>query len=171
MTPPAHVRAGAATVPHGTCPPPLAGLRVVSTANALPAAIVGQVLADYGAEVVLLEPPAGSRLRNHPAWGYWSRGQHSVLVDLSDAGEQERARRLLVRSDVFVDGWGSGVAARLGLAPEILEARNPRLVQVRISAFGDHSPPAGLKGWESVVMARAGGSTSFADLSARPGPS
>jgi crotonobetainyl-CoA:carnitine CoA-transferase CaiB-like acyl-CoA transferase len=171
MTPPAHVRAGAATVPDRTCPPPLTGLRVVSTANALPAAIVGQVLADYGAEVVLLEPPAGSRLRNHAAWGYWSRGQHSVIVDLSDAGEQERARRLLGRSDVFVDGWGSGVAARLGLAPEILEARNPRLIQVRISAFGDDSPLAGLKGWESVVMARTGGSTSFANLSPRPGPS
>src|ERR1700751_3479558 len=101
MTPPAHVRTGAVTGQHGTFPSPLDGLRVVSTANALPAAIVGQVLADYGAEVVLLEPPAGSRLRNHPAWEYWSRGQHSMLVDLSDSGEQERTRRLLARSDVF----------------------------------------------------------------------
>jgi crotonobetainyl-CoA:carnitine CoA-transferase CaiB-like acyl-CoA transferase len=159
------------TEPRRRFPLPLDGLRVVSTANALPAAIVGQVFADYGAEVLLLEPPAGSRLRNHPAWEYWSRGQHSVLVDLSDAEQQERVRRLLGRSDVFVDGWGSGVAARLGLAPEILEARNPRLVQVRISAFGDHPSLAGLKGWESVVMALTGGSSSFANLSARPGPS
>ena len=51
-------------------PRPLAGLRVVTTANALPTAIVGQVLADAGAEVWLLEPPEGSRLRSQSAWRF-----------------------------------------------------------------------------------------------------
>ena len=49
-------------------PPPLSGLRVVTTANALPAAVVGLMLADHGADVFLLEPPSGSRLRTHAAW-------------------------------------------------------------------------------------------------------
>ena len=84
---------------------PCAGLRVVTTANALPAAIVGQVLADAGAEVWLLEPPGGSRLRSHPAWEFWARGQHSLCVDLTRDDDRARARALIDRSDVFVDGW------------------------------------------------------------------
>src|SRR5215213_5799307 len=51
---------------------PFAGLRVVTTANALPTAVVGQVLADAGADVWLLEPPGGSKLRTHPAWAFWA---------------------------------------------------------------------------------------------------
>ncbi len=96
-------------------PRPLDGLRVVTTANALPAAIVGQVLADAGAEVWLLEPPEGSRLRSQAAWKFWARGQHSLRVDLTRDDDHALARALLDRSDVFVDGWGTGVASRLGL--------------------------------------------------------
>jgi crotonobetainyl-CoA:carnitine CoA-transferase CaiB-like acyl-CoA transferase len=151
-------------------PPPLSGLRVVTTANALPAAVVGLMLADHGAEVFLLEPPSGSRLRPHAAWSYWARGQRSVSLDLRDPKEQERARGLIDGSDVFVDGWSTGLAARLGLAPELLSERNPRLVQARISAFGDESPLAGAKGWEPIVMGVIGGSAGFSNLVARDGP-
>jgi crotonobetainyl-CoA:carnitine CoA-transferase CaiB-like acyl-CoA transferase len=152
-------------------PLPLSGVKVVSSANALPAAVVGQVLADHGAEVVLLEPPTGSKLRSHSAWTYWSRGQRSTSLDLSTDGGQETARLLIDSADIFVDGWGTGVAARLGLGAAVLEQRNGRLIQVRISGFGDDSPYSHLKGWESVVMAVIGGSTSFANLSTRLGPS
>ena len=69
-------------------PRPLTGIRVVTTANALPTAIVGQVLADAGAEVWLLEPPDGSRLRTHAAWKLWARGQRSLRVDLTDDGDR-----------------------------------------------------------------------------------
>jgi crotonobetainyl-CoA:carnitine CoA-transferase CaiB-like acyl-CoA transferase len=149
---------------------PLTGIRVVTTANALPAAIVGQVLADAGAEVWIVEPPAGSRLRGHAAWPFWTHGQRSVCVDLTTESGQELVRALIDRSDVFVDSWGTGVAARLGLAAEDLVARNPRLIHARISAFGDDSPMADVEGWESVVMAVIGGNTSFANLAARDGP-
>jgi crotonobetainyl-CoA:carnitine CoA-transferase CaiB-like acyl-CoA transferase len=149
---------------------PLTGIRVVTTANALPAAIVGQVLADAGAEVWIVEPPAGSRLREHAAWHFWTHGQRSVCADLATDSGQELVRALIDRSDVFVDSWGTGVATRLGLAAEDLVARNPRLVHARISAFGDDSPMADFEGWESVVMAVIGGNTSFANLAAREGP-
>jgi crotonobetainyl-CoA:carnitine CoA-transferase CaiB-like acyl-CoA transferase len=151
-------------------PRPLDGLRVVTTANALPTAIVGQVLADAGAEVWLLEPPEGSRLRSQPAWKFWARGQHSLRVDLTSDDDRALARALLDRSDVFVDGWGTGVARRLGLAADELRASNPRLVHARISAFGDDSRLASLQGWESVVMAAIGGCTSFSLLTSRAGP-
>ena len=88
---------------------------------------------------------------------------------LGDDG-QALARALVDRSDVFVDGWGTGVATRLGLDAEHLRRSNPRLVHARISAFRDHSPLAALKGWESIVMAAIGGSTSFSLLTSRPGP-
>jgi crotonobetainyl-CoA:carnitine CoA-transferase CaiB-like acyl-CoA transferase len=150
---------------------PLAGIRVVSSANALPTAVVGQLLADAGAEVWLLEPPDGSRLRPHAAWGFWARGQRSLRVALSDEADRRLVRDLVARSDVFVDGWGSGVAARLGLAADDLCYANARLVHARISAFGDDSPYAALEGWEPVVMAVLGGATSFSNLTSRPGPS
>lgn len=151
-------------------PRPLAGLRVVTTANALPTAIVGQVLADAGAEVWLLEPPEGSRLRSQPAWKFWARGQRSLRVDLTRDDDRTLARALIDRSDVFVDGWATGVAARLGLDPDDLRASNPGLVHARISAFGDDSRLASLKGWESIVMAAIGGCTAFSSLTPRPGP-
>ena len=133
-----------------TCPTtslaPSSGLRVVTTANALPAAIVGQVLADAGAEVWLLEPPGGSRLRSSP------RGSAGRAASTA-SGRPHRRRRpralpraLIDRSDVFVDGWGTGVACRLGLAADDLRASNPRLVHARISAFGDDSPLAVAEG-------------------------
>ena len=127
-------------------PRPLAGIRVVTTANALPTAIVGQVLADAGAEVWLLEPPDGSRLRTHAAWKLWARGQRSLRVDLTVDGDRARARALIDRSDVFVDGWGTGVATRLGLDADDLRSSNPALVHARISAFGDDSPLAVAQG-------------------------
>ena len=149
---------------------PCAGIRVVTTANALPAAIVGQQLADAGAEVWLLEPPGGSRLRGRSAWEFWGRGQHSLCVDLTRPDDRARVRALLARSDVFVDGWAPGVAARLGLAADDLCADNPQLVHARISAFGDDTRLSGVEGWESAVMAVMGGPTAFNSLTARPGP-
>jgi crotonobetainyl-CoA:carnitine CoA-transferase CaiB-like acyl-CoA transferase len=151
-------------------PLPLDGLRVVTTANALPAAVVGQVLADSGAEVWLLEPPTGSRLRTQAAWKFWGRGQHSLRVDLTTEAGHEQARALIARADVFVDGWGTGVAARLGLAADDLVAANPRLVHTRISAFGDESTWAGVTGWEPVVTAVIGANSSLETLAQRAGP-
>jgi crotonobetainyl-CoA:carnitine CoA-transferase CaiB-like acyl-CoA transferase len=151
-------------------PKPLEGLRVVTTANALPSAIVGLQLADAGAEVWLLEPPGGSRLRSSSAWELWSRGQHSLCVDLRDPADRARARALIARSDVFVDNWASGVAARLGLAADDLCAEHPHLVHARISAFGDDTRFAGAEGWESAVMAVMGGPQGFSSLTLRPGP-
>ena len=156
-------------VPDGP-PLPLAGLRVVTTANALPTAIVGQVLADAGAEVWLLEPPGGTNLRSHPAWACWARGQRSLEVDLTD-GRRSRARPRAHRTQRRVRRrLGDGVATRLGLDADDLRTSNPRLVHARISAFGDDSPLADVKGWESIVMASIGASTSFSLLTSRPGP-
>lgn len=149
---------------------PLSGLRVVTTANALPSAIVGQQLADAGAEVWLLEPPGGSRLRASGAWEFWSRGQHSLGVDLTQASDRELVRALIARSDAFVDGWAPGVAARLGLAADDLCAENSRLVHARISAFGDDTRFAMVEGWEATVMAVLGGPQGFSSLTTRKGP-
>ena len=97
-------------------PRPLTGLRVVTTANALPTAIVGQVLADAGAEVWLLEPPEGSRLRSQPAWKFWARGQHSL------AGRPHprrrpgaRARRCSTAATCSSTGGARESPRRLGL--------------------------------------------------------
>jgi crotonobetainyl-CoA:carnitine CoA-transferase CaiB-like acyl-CoA transferase len=128
------------------------------------------VLADAGADVWLLEPPLGSRLRAYSPWPFWARGQRSISVDLKHAAGVRLARELIQRSDVFVDSWAPGVASRLGLVAEDLLAANPGLIHARLSAFGDDSAWADLAGWESVVMALIGGNASFANLAGRDGP-
>ncbi len=91
-------------------------------------------------------------------------------VDLRLDDDRDRARALIARSDVFVDAWSPGVAAGLGLAADDLCADNPRLVHVRISAFGDHTRFAAAEGWEAAVMAAMGGPESFSSVTSRPGP-
>jgi crotonobetainyl-CoA:carnitine CoA-transferase CaiB-like acyl-CoA transferase len=149
---------------------PLSGLRVVTTANALPAAIVGQHLADAGADVWLLEPLGGSRLRASSGWEVWARGQRSLCVDLTQPADRDAVRALVARSDVFVDNWAPGVSERLGLAAADLCADNPSLVHARISAFGDDTRFAAAEGWEASVMAALGGPQGFSSLTTRPGP-
>ncbi len=137
----------------------------------LAGAVVSGVLADYGAEVTLVEPPGGSPLRAQAAWPYWGRSKRSVVLDLHDADDLERTRALARASDVVVETWRSGVAEARGLGWEDLAAHNPRVVLASISAFGRHDPElARIPGWEPIVMAKVGGSSSFATLTARPGP-
>src|SRR5215207_1911065 len=92
----------------------LEGLRVVEVANGLTGAQIGQFLADFGAEVVLVEPPGGSPLRRQPAFPAWGRGHKSIELDLHRAADAGVAHRLLDRADVFVETWRPGVAERLG---------------------------------------------------------
>src|SRR5262250_1683464 len=107
---------------------PLSGLRVVDFTSTTVGAHVTQTLADFGAEVVLVEPPGGSPLRRQPAWPFWGRGKRSVVLDLKEPGDVETARRLAAGADVVVETWRPGVAERLGLGFDELSAVNPKLI-------------------------------------------
>jgi MYXO-CTERM domain-containing protein len=117
------------------------------------------MLADYGADVVWIERPGGDPVRQRlpGAASAFNRGKRSVEVDLKDPNQLARVLDLVERADVFVESWRPGVAERLGLGYGSLRARNPALVYVSISGFGEEDPHRDLPGFEPVVQAVLGG--------------
>ena len=150
---------------------PLEGLRAVQLSDAFAGATVGQLLADYGAEVVEVEPLGGSRLRREAAWPFWGRGKKSLVLDLHAEADRAVAHGLARECDVVIESWRPGVAERLGLGYGVLARENPRLVYASITGFGREGPLAGLPGYEAIVMAKLGAFGAQAHLTRRPGPS
>lgn len=148
----------------------LAGLRVVDLTWGLAGALAGVVLADFGAEVLHVEPPAGDPLRAHPAWPLWGRGKRSVLLDLAAASDRAAIRRLAENADVFLTTLRPATASRLGLDYDDLAWQHPGLVYTRITGFGTRGPYAKVKGYEGVVVAKLGGMDHVAGMAPRPGP-
>jgi len=148
----------------------LAGLQVVDLSSTMTGAHVSQLLADFGATVVQIEPPGGSPLRAQPAYPFWGRGKKSVEIDLKIEADRATVRGLARRADVVLETFRPGVAERLGIGYQDLAHLNPRLVYASISGFGRQGPYAHVKGYEGVVMAKLGGFGVFNEMSARPGP-
>jgi crotonobetainyl-CoA:carnitine CoA-transferase CaiB-like acyl-CoA transferase len=149
----------------------LDSLRVVDLSNTLIGTQMSQLLADFGADVVHVEPPGGSPLRSQPAWPFWGRGKRSVVLDLKENDDLEIVKSLARTADVLLETWRPDVAEGLGLGYEALAAENPRLVYASVTGFGRDNPLSNLKGYEPIVMAKIGGLDAFSSLTDRPGPS
>ncbi len=125
---------------------PLAGLKVLELGHYIAGPFCTRVLADLGAEVVKVEPPEGDPIRGwgarkdgHPVWfSIHGRNKLSVVLDLKR--QKEQALALAARADVLVENFRPGQLERLGLGPDVLQARNPRLVIARISGYGQDGP-------------------------------
>lgn len=149
----------------------LEGLRVVDFSNMRAGAQASQTLADFGADVIHVEPQGGSSLRAETAWPMWGRGKRSIQLDLKNPADRETARQLALGADVVLESWRPGVAERLGLGYDELSKKNPRLVYTSITGFGRTGPLASLQGYEGVVIAKMGVNWSLHDLTTREGPS
>jgi crotonobetainyl-CoA:carnitine CoA-transferase CaiB-like acyl-CoA transferase len=149
---------------------PLSGLKVLDLSNSPAGAQASQTLADFGAEVVMVEPPGGSALRLQPSFPFVARGKRSIVLDLADDGDRTTARALAVGADVVIETFRPGVAERLGLGYDELATENPRLVFGSVTAFGRVGPYAGVKGYEALVMARTGALSVSGAMVTRPGP-
>ncbi|CQD18387.1 caib/baif family protein [Mycobacterium europaeum] len=149
---------------------PLAGVVVVDMSTTLPGAQATQFLADCGADVIMVEPPDGSPLRQLPGWPALLRGKRSVTLDLHDDAELDRLRELLKCADVLVSTLRPAAAERLGVTPAALAERYPRLVVATITGWGSTGPWRDYKGWEALIMAKTGVMHEKRDLTRRPGP-
>ena len=126
--------------------------------------IAGRMLSDLGADVVKLEPPEGDVTRiwgdiRHGLSGFYTQqnaGKRNVCVDLKQEDGAALARRLATVADVVIENFRPGVMARLGLGWADLSARNPRLVMLSISGFGQTSPAAGRQVYAPVIHAESG---------------
>src|SRR6201996_7843552 len=149
---------------------PLTGLVVVDLSTTLPGAQATQFLADCGAEVIMIESPDGSPLRELAGGPALLRGKRSVTLDLHDDADLERLRALLRRADVMVNTMRPTTAARIGLTHDTLSHAYPRLVVATITGWGSTGPFRHYKGWEALVMAKTGVMHEKRGLTTRPGP-
>jgi crotonobetainyl-CoA:carnitine CoA-transferase CaiB-like acyl-CoA transferase len=143
---------------------PLAGVKVVEFCQVAAGPFCGMLLADYGAEVVKVEPPEGDAMRQWPPvnGGYSenfasiNRGKKSVALDLKNTVDRDFARALVLESDVLVENNRPGVMQRLGLGWDWFGPRKPSLVYCSISAFGQAGPRAAEGGFDLTIQAATG---------------
>jgi crotonobetainyl-CoA:carnitine CoA-transferase CaiB-like acyl-CoA transferase len=140
----------------------LDGLRVVDLSRLVAGNVLTKVLADHGAEVVKVEPPAGDSLRAwrvggvETSWKAFSRNKRSLCLDLRAPEAIDIVLRLVEGAAMLCESFRPGVLEAMGLSPEILLARNPRLVIVRISGWGQTGPFAHKPGFGTLVEGYAG---------------
>ena len=153
---------------------PLAGLRVVEVGQLIAGPFAAKTLADFGADVVKIEPPGtGDPLRNWRLlknatsvwWQVQSRNKRSVALDLRQPEAQDIVRRLAAEADVLVENFRPGALEGWGLDPQELIAANPRLVVLRISGYGQTGPYRDRPGFGVVGEAMGG----LRHLTAEPG--
>ena len=136
---------------------PLEGLRFVEMAGIGPAPFCGMLLADLGAEVLLIERKGvGAPLGADPRRDLTRRGKQSIAIDLKQPGAAEVVLRLVERADGLLEGFRPGVMERLGLGPETCLARNPRLAYGRLTGWGQHGPLSQAAGHDLNYVALSG---------------
>ena len=154
---------------------PLADLRVIDCATVLAGPGCTRYLADFGADVVKVERPDGGDTTRAMGWRdpaddvtlWWKlagRGKRSVVLDLKSGAGLAHMLRLCDEADVLVENFRPGTLERLGLAPEVLLERNPRLVITRVTGFGQDGPYAARPGFATLAEAMSG----FAAVNGEP---
>jgi len=134
---------------------PLRGIKVVEIAGIGPGPHACTILADLGADVIRVERPGG-QLLSGGAHDLLTRGRPSVALDLKHPAAVDTVLRLAGDADVFVEGMRPGVTERLGLGPDTLLARNPRLVYGRMTGWGQDGPLAHAAGHDLTYVATTG---------------
>lgn len=145
---------------------PLAGLRVIEMGSLIAGPFCGQVLGDFGAEVIKLEDPrVGDPMRQwgrskpkglSPWWPVIGRNKKSVTVDLRTDEGRDIARALIAKADVVVENFRPGTLEKWGMGYEALAAANPGLVMARVSGFGQTGPYSSRAGYALVGEAMGG---------------
>jgi len=160
----------AATAFASVSPQALAGLRVVELGQLIAGPFAGKTLADFGAEVIKVEPPAadgaagGDPLRQwrmlHNGTSVWwqvqSRNKKSVVLDLRTPEGRALACRLIDEADVLIENFKPGTMEKWGMGYEQLSARNPGLIMLRISGYGQTGPYKDRPGFAVVAEAMGG---------------
>ena len=144
---------------------PLAGVRVLDLSSVIFGPMSSQVLADYGAEVIKIEPPSGDSTRHTgPAVEKGmaamflgsNRSKKSVMLDLKQPNAQEALQALIATADVFMHSMRPQKLAKLGLDKDTLRAKFPRLIYVGMHGFGEAGPYAGMPAYDDVIQGMSG---------------
>src|SRR5579863_4850997 len=141
---------------------PLAGLRVLDMSRLFAGNLLTQILGDFSAEVIKVEPPAGDTLRAWQTkgvsthWKIYARNKKSLCLDLRKPGAQELLLRFVPSAQIFIESFRPGTLEKMELAPEMLLERNPNLVILRISGWGQTGPYKRRPGFGTLIEAMSG---------------
>ena len=159
-------------------PGPLAGVRVIDLTTVMMGPFATQILGDYGADVIKVEPPGGDVMRHAPPmrspgmgamYMQGNRNKRSVLLDLKTEAGRAALLRLCEDADVFVHNVRPAAMRRLGLGPDEICARFPRLVYLSLFGYGETGPYAGRPAYDDLIQGIAGIPALFAEVgSAEP---
>jgi crotonobetainyl-CoA:carnitine CoA-transferase CaiB-like acyl-CoA transferase len=158
---------------HGAFSGPLAGIRVIDCSTILAGPLVCQILGDFGADVIKVEHPTrpdgmrghGAAVDGHGLW--WkevARNKRTIGLDLSDLQGAEVLLELIATSDVVVENFRPGTLERWGLGWDVLVAKNPGLILLRVTGFGQTGPYSDRPAFGTLVEAMSG----FAHLTGQP---
>lgn len=150
----------------------LQGLRVLDLTSGPAGGIATMILADFGAEVVVIKRPPDQpdELASLPAAPMWRRGKQEHRLDLNTTADLERLQELAAGADVFICNWRISALQRKGLDFDSMHKAHPHLVYCHLSGFGARGPLADVPAYEHVVAAYSGRMQLFAGLTDRPGP-
>ena len=135
---------------------PLQGVRVVEFAGIGPGPFAAMLLADMGADVIRIDRAATVGRDKDPQYSPTLRNRPSIAIDLKHDDGRETALALIDRADILLEGFRPGVMERLGLGPEVVHARNPRLVYGRMTGWGQDGPIAHTAGHDINYIALSG---------------
>src|SRR3954447_14562772 len=152
----------------------LAGLRVIDMATVFAGPGAARHLADFGADVVKVESPSGDGVRrmgwfppeggDSYTWKLLGRNKRAIVLDLKTDAGRDSLLQLADGADVLVENFRPGTIERLGLGPDVLLARNPRLVVLRVTGFGQTGPYSTKPGFATMAEAMSG----FAAINGEP---
>jgi formyl-CoA transferase len=142
----------------------LDGLRVLDVTQVMAGPFCAMLLADLGADVIKIEPPAGDSTRQFPggagtespAFNAVNRGKRGIVLDLKQAAAREVFLRLAPRSDILIENYRPGVMDALGLGYKTLSAANPRLIYTSISGYGQTGPSRMKGGFDLIAQGISG---------------
>ncbi len=140
----------------GARAPVLDGLTVVDLSWGTAGPLTTMLLADYGADVIKVEPPGGDPFRATPGYTVWNRNKKSVVLDLHDDDGRAACRRLTADADVVVETFSPGTTARLGMDYDAVRVDNPRVVYCSITAYGRTGAARDRPGYDALLQARWG---------------
>ncbi len=140
----------------------LSGVRVLDLSRLVAGNTLTQFLADFGAEVIKVEPPAGDTLRAWKTkdvqtnWKIYARSKKSLGLELRKPEARELLKKLLPSAQMFIESFRPGTLEKMGLGPDVLLQINPKLVIVRISGWGQDGPYSKRPGFGTLVEGMSG---------------
>ncbi|MEA2274410.1 MAG: hypothetical protein QOI98_3118, partial [Solirubrobacteraceae bacterium] len=134
----------------------LEGIRVVDFGHYIAGPLAAVLMADNGAEVIHVDPPAGPRW-DAAADAFYNRGKQRITLDLKRRDDLDIGRRLIERADVVIENFRPGALDRLGVGATAMTEMNPRLVYCSLPAIAREDPRADVPGWDGLVEVATAG--------------